>query len=317
MKPAAKAQHRLIVGMALAFLGVSALPGAAPAASCDRSCLQAIGDQYRAAWLAHDPKKAPFAAKVRFTENNVEMAFPDGTWDTITKEYGPPLTLADPETGQVGIYTAFSQKDTGGFVAIRLKVVGGRITEVEHIVNTLRTISGPPAVHGDPTAFAHEPRILEPSKPGECGTRAEMVRLADGYFSTLEHNNGQIRNTRFLPDATRSENGGKVIKDIEGDFKTGRYAVNDRVRDREYFLFDPYLCIVMSRGFIDHKGVLDDYKLTDGTPTHAIYREPHTWALLEMFKMKNGAIADVKATFFGAPYYQRSPWTKHPDPVKR
>jgi hypothetical protein len=64
----------------------------------------------------------------------------------------------------------------------------------------------------------------------------------------------------------------------------------------------PWLCIVMARGFIDCEGVLDEKKQTDGTQVRAIYRESHTWALLEMFKMKNGAIADVKATFFGAPY---------------
>ena len=50
------------------------------AASCDKKCMEAIGDQYRAAYLKHNPKLAPFASNVRFTENNVEMLqFPDGT----------------------------------------------------------------------------------------------------------------------------------------------------------------------------------------------------------------------------------------------
>ena len=63
------------------------------AASCDKKCMEGIGDQYRAAYLKHNPKLAPFAGKVRFSENNVEMQFPDGTWDTVTEEVGTPLTL--------------------------------------------------------------------------------------------------------------------------------------------------------------------------------------------------------------------------------
>ena len=69
----------------------------------------------------------------------------------------------------------------------------------------------------------------------------------------------------------------------------------------------------MARGFIDHKGVMDEYTLTDGTKTRSIFREPHSWALIEMFKVRNDMITGVQATFIGAPYYMRSPWTEKPD----
>ena len=69
----------------------------------------------------------------------------------------------------------------------------------------------------------------------------------------------------------------------------------------------------MCRGFIDHKGVMDEYKLTDGTPQKSVFREPQTWAFLESFKIKNDTIVGVEATFVQAPYYMRSPWTKKPD----
>jgi len=78
----------------------------ANAAACDRPCLEHIADQYRAAYLKHDPSGAPISKRVRFTENNVEMLqFPDGSWDTVTQEIGPALTFSDPQTGNVGIYT--------------------------------------------------------------------------------------------------------------------------------------------------------------------------------------------------------------------
>jgi hypothetical protein len=283
---------------------------AAPA--CDKACLENIGDRYRAAYVKHDPSLAPMARKVRFTENNVEMQFPDASWDTVTEEVGPALTLSDPKTGNVGIYTAIMQNDTPGFLAIRLKVVRGKITEVEHMLSTKRNLSGPPTPIGDVRAFKHDPDLAQPVPPEQRVSRERLIEHANGYFSTLQKNNGEIRGTRFSPTATRYENGMKFA-DIEAGFKSGRYLFNERVRDRDFFLVDEERGIVMARGFIDHKGVMDEYTLTDGTKTRSIFREPHSWALLEMFKVKNDMIVGVEATFIGAPYYMRSPWTRKPD----
>jgi len=65
---------------------------------------------------------------------------------------------------------------------------------------------------------------------------------------------------------------------------------------------------VMARGFIDHKGVMDEYTLTDGKKEKSIYREPHSWAFLEMFKVEDRRITAVQAVFLGAPYYMPPPW---------
>ena len=140
----------------------------------------------------------------------------------------------------------------------------------------------------------------------------DLVRIANGYFETLENNDGTIRGTAFTADASRFENGMK-FPDIEKGFKSGRYHFNERVRDRDFFLVDEARGIVMARGYIDHKGVLDTYRLTDGTVQRSIFREPQTWGLLEMFKIKAGRITGVEATFVQTPYYMRSPWTKTPE----
>ena len=87
-------------GWAMLALWVPAMFGTAAAqAACDDACLTSIADQYRAAYVHHDPKQAPFAAHVRFMENNVELPFPDGSWDVVTSEVGPALTFSDPATG--------------------------------------------------------------------------------------------------------------------------------------------------------------------------------------------------------------------------
>jgi hypothetical protein len=271
--------------------------------------MENIGDQYRAAYLKHNPKLAPFASKVRFSENNVEMQFPDGTWDTVTEEVGTPLTLSDPKTGNVGIYTRIIQNDTPGFLAIRLKIDNGKITEVEHIISTKRNLSSPPTPIGDVHKFERDPAYGAVVSAAERGSREVLLKHANGYFDTLQHNTGEIRGTRFSPDARRFENG-LEFKEIEKGFKSGRYAFNERVRDRDCFLLDEERSVVMCRGFIDHKGVMDEYKLTDGTPQKSVFREPQTWAFLESFKIRNDMIVGVEATFVQAPYYMRAPWGK-------
>ena len=145
-----------------------ALPAAHAASSCDKACMEAIGDKYRAAYVKHDPKLAPFARKVRFTENNVEMEFPDASWDTVTEEVGPALTLSDTKTGNVGIYTSIMQNDTPGFLAIRLKVVRGQITEVEHMLSTKRNLSGPPTPIGDVREFKFDPDNARSCRPSSA-----------------------------------------------------------------------------------------------------------------------------------------------------
>ena len=299
--------------LAVICVGAAAPLAVVSAATCDKACMESIGDQYRAAYVKHDPSLAPFARHVRFSENNVEIHFPDATWDTVTQEIGPALTLSDPKTGNVGIYTTIMQKDTPGFLAVRLKIEGGKITEVEHIISTRRNLSAPPTPIGDVNEFKPDPDMSKVVPVAERISRERLIAHANGYFSTLQHNNGEIRGTRFSPDATRYENGQK-FPDIEKGFKSGRYLFNERVRDRDFFLVDEERQVVMARGHIDHKGVLDEYTLTDGTPQRSVFREPHTWSFLESFKIRNDMIVHVQATFIGAPYYVLSPWTKHPDP---
>lgn len=282
-------------------------PSRAGSGSCGTLCLEQMAARYRAAYLAHDPAAAPLAARVRFTENNVEMALPDGTWDTVTREVGPALTIADPVTGNVGVFTSVMQGDVPGFLAIRLKVHGREIVEVEHVVATQRYLA-PPVSIGDVEAFVRDPAINQLEPPGERMSRADLIRLADGYFSTLEKNDGTLH-TRFARDVRRLENG-TAFPDVEKGFRNGFYRFNDRVRDRDVLVVDEARGLVIARAFIDHKGRVGRYRLNDGTEMRSPYQEPQTWSIIEMFKIKNGEIASIETIFIQVPYYMRSQWQK-------
>ena len=90
-------------------------------------------------------------------------------------------------------------------------------------------------------------------------------------------------------------------------------AVAERVRDREYFLVDEERGLVFSRAFIDHKGTLVNYALADGTPRKSLFLEPHSWSVMELFKVRNGAIGPIESVFIGVAYRTRTPWTRHPE----
>jgi hypothetical protein len=294
---------------ALALLLSALLASAAVQAACDDACLRQIADQYRAAYVHHDPKQAPFAAQVRFMENNVELPFPDGSWDVVTSEVGPALTFSDPTTGGAGVYTAIMMGNTPAFLAIRLRVSNGKIFEVEHLLSTKRLISAPPTPFGDVTHLTHDPLTSQLLTPAQRRPRVELIRIADGYFATLSHNDGTLH-TVFAPTCHRIENGMETApKGCEGPFKLGTYLFNVRVR-REPILVDEARGLVMFRGFIDHKGNVIDFKLTDGTPRTSPFQEPHTWSFVETFKIIDGAVGPVEADFIGSPYYSKSPWSR-------
>lgn len=298
----------VIVLGAWVWSGTDRVHGAADT-GCNQACLEKIGDSYRAAYVKHKPTLAPVAQHVRFTENGVNLRFPDGSWDVVTEEIGPPLTFSDPVTGGVGIYTAIMMGETPAFLAIRLKVERGKITEVEHLLSTKRAVSGPPTPFGDVRHLVHDPLMSEPLTASEYRPRAELIRMADGYFATLARNDGTLR-TAFSPECHRIENGMETAKNgCDAAFRLGFYRFNERVR-REAILVDEVRGLVMFRGFIDHKGTVIDYKLTDGTDRKSPFSEPHTWSLLETFKIKNGEVGPVEADFIGSPYYTTSPWSK-------
>lgn len=301
-------RDRLFLGVFLAVVAfLPASPAIARGSVCNRHCLEQIAGQYRTAYLAHDPDRAPFAASVRFTENNVAMPLPDGTWDTVTREVGTPLTVVDPTKGSVGIFTAIMQGDVAGFLAIRLKVLGRRIVEVEHVVATPRYLA-PPVALGAVEGFSHDPDFAGPLMPVEDRvSRAALVRMADGYFSTLEKNDGTVR-TRFADNVSRLENGTR-FPDVEKGFRNGFYRFNDRVRDRDFFLVDETRGIVMARAYIDHKGQVGHYRLADGTEARSPYQEPQTWGLIEMFRISKAGIGAIEAIFVQLPYYMASPWS--------
>ena len=279
-----------------------------------RQELYAALDRYCEALLARDHTRLVWTPDSLITENNVALEPGDGLWGTITGLGPYDLRFADTQTDQVALFTTVTEtRDISG-ACIRIGLRGDAVAEVETIVVRQADEA---LVFPDPK-FERKP-VMEAVVPeAERVSRAEMIALADGYFATLENNDGTIR-TKFHPGCNRIENGVQTTNNpqffvpvaglpCEEQFRLGNYRYDDRLRGRRFPLVDEERGIVLAHGFIDHCGRLGEYELTDGTRVSSPIRRPHTFYLSEAFKIRQGAIEQIEANFITVPYHMPSPW---------
>lgn len=293
---------------------MTAMRNARPAPH-SRENLYAALDGWLDALLARDPSRARWAPVVRNSENNVALHVGDGLWNTVTGRGDYDLRFADPLTGQVGFFTSFIETNDESGAAVRLGVdAGGAIAEVELVI----VRQADEALKFPNPRFYRKPVLEEIVPPEERMSRERLISVANGYFSTLERNDGQLF-TRFHPDCNRVENGTQTTNNpdfmlpiaklgCEEQFRTGWYRYDDRLRGRRFPLVDVERGLVLAHGFIDHRGALTDYELTDGTRVESHIRRPHSFYLSELFKIERGAIRQIEADFITVPYHMPSPW---------
>src|SRR5271156_347406 len=126
------AKTLILVGMALAS-GLAAQT--AKSGACDRACLEGLVDQYLDAMAAHDPKLAPLAKNVKFTENGQKLVIPDGLWNSMAGKGTYRLVVDGPEAQSVAFIGTIKEEGRkwgepiSGVVALRLKLQNRQIAE--------------------------------------------------------------------------------------------------------------------------------------------------------------------------------------------
>jgi hypothetical protein len=284
-------------------------------AGTTRADLYAVLDRYLAALKANDPSRVPWADHVRNTENNVALMVGDGLWQTLTALGSYDLRFADPQLGQVGFFGTVTETDETAAFTVRLKVVGGKVTEAETLV--VRQLDSGIKFEGQ--KFENKPAMNEMLPAAQRLPRPRMISLADGYFDTLQLNDGTLF-TKFHPNCKRVENGVQTTNNpsfavvpvsrlgCEAQFKAGNYRYDTRLRARRFVMVDEERGLVLASGFIDHAGVPHEYNLTDGTKVRSPVHRPHSFYLFELFKLKDGSIEQIEANFITVPYNMPSPW---------
>jgi hypothetical protein len=302
----------VLMAVALASLMVSAATYAQSA--CDHACLIGFTDRFMDALVHKDPARVPLAADVKFTENDVVMPIGEGIWASISAVAKAGLTAADTQTGNAVWMGTVEEHGDPAYFAARLKIQGGRIAEIETVVERK---PGLPAPFGDPSKLVHDPAFAQLLAPAERRGRERLRDVAYGYFSTVSRNDGDVL-TLFDSDCQRMENGisttsgnygsAALAQGCESQFKLGYFNINKRVRQRHFPLIDTERGVVVATGFFDHDNSYDSYQTTDGKTHATLLRYPNSLSLMEAFKIRNGRIYRIEAIFTYVPYYMQSPW---------
>src|SRR5580658_8029390 len=128
-----------VLGLSLAG-ALSAQNASGKSGACDRACLEGFVDQYLDAVTAHDPKLAPLAKNVKFTENGQKLLIPDGLWNSMVGKGTYRLFVDDPQAGSVAFIGTIkeegrtSAEPVAGVIALRLKLENRQIAEAETFV---------------------------------------------------------------------------------------------------------------------------------------------------------------------------------------
>ena len=190
--------------LVLAFL---IRPSSASAQRCDRQCLADFITQYLNAMKAHNPELLHTSSRVRFTEDTVEMKLGEGLWKNLTALRPYRQDFIDVREGIAGTHTVVEENGMPVLLALRLKVFGLAISEVETMVVRNRqegVLFQPDAFTAPNAGMAYVP------KKSELNTREEMIRIATLYPAGLRAGSFLMPDVPMSSDAYRFENGQKM-----------------------------------------------------------------------------------------------------------
>ena len=312
--------------IACAFLCGTAL---AETHRCDRACMTALTDQYLAALVKHDPAGLPLSKGVRFTENTAEIRIGDGLWVGASEA---PTTFkiyaVNPASNQVGFYGVMKENNRPLIIALRLKIIDGEITEIEHVLAR--------NMRADRMQNLIAPRapFLADVPASERTPREDMMHAANSYFEAIEHNDGEI--APFAEDCERHENGAQTTHNAasvpwpvpmgspEADHAMAIIGtlscsaqLNSQVMSfitrlwpRRIGLVDEQKGLVYSFPMFQHRGAVHDIRIKGVPGVDVIHMNGGTsnMQMGEIFKIRGGKIHEIETVGTSLPYGTKSGW---------
>ncbi|MGH8219372.1 MAG: hypothetical protein ACREUT_12550 [Steroidobacteraceae bacterium] len=324
---------------AAGFTGVllwAALAGSTPVRAeaaperepCNRACLDHLVDSYLAALVAHEPSRVPIASDARFVENTKPMMPGEGLWKTAS---GVPTSfkiyVPDPVAEQVGFLGVMQEDGKPIELALRLKLVNGRITEMEHLI--ARNLRGPSLKN------LQRPRraFLETVPRAERTPRDEMLKIGASYYEALVTGNGKA--APFASDCVRHENGMQTTSNkrpavtpisasgaaassmaklgslgCEAQIDTHTFDYIKRIEPRRVWIADPVRGLVFGLSQF-RQPMTEKYVKIVGVP--GIDRVPMNFKPFDLpaahiFKVYGGKIHQIEAMGFMMPYDAPTGW---------
>lgn len=296
------------------FIGVILILGIFSFTSCekqmDRDDLIDLMDQYLTAMANHSPNAVPLAEDVKLVENTEITPIGEGLWETATG--GPTdfrIYVPDPKAGQIAFLGVIEENNNPTILGARLKVMDGKITEIDHLV-----------VHSDgeplnPNMSEVRPDLLEPLDPSERVSREQMLEAANSYYEAIVLDNGDV--APFADECQRLENG--VIsanhysqtpeEKANDDFtvfrqmkcgeqlSTGVMSYITDINSRRFIAVDVKLGLVFAYSIFRHNGELKVMQIK-GVP--GVTERENPWGAFDLpaahvFKIRDGKIYEIEA----------------------
>ena len=308
----------------------------ARAQACDRACLEGWVDRYMDALVDNDPSAVPLTRDVRFTENGQQLEIGDGLWRSMRSKGSYRLFVTDVPAQQVTLLTTLEEDDRApasgvpALFALRLKLVGNRIGEIEQIVVRDAAAARRVEAMGTPN-----PMYLETIPLNRRMSRNDMLETANKYFRGMQQNDGQ-GDYPFSDDCNRIENGMQATNSptpageqrpdprtangysgqwsCREQFESGLLHFVTRIRDRRFVAVDEERGLVFSFVFFDHSaGETRTFQTPDGRTITAGPAQPWTWGIAELFKVENDQIRQIEAILHQVPYGMNSGWSTYED----
>jgi hypothetical protein len=317
-----------------AMLGAAALMVAAGAhaadAGLDRAGLMKLADSYFAALAAHNPAGVPLASDVKIVENLKRIKTNEGMWKTASS--GPSefkIVIPDTVSQQVGGIIVMGSGNNPVQLGFRLKVVGGRIVEAEHLVQGNRD-GGPLSANLQTVRPAINMEV-----PFEyADSRGRLIHIGKSYYDALDNNNGYL--APFAPDCERRENGMRTapfggpslggagipgqaprppsllgMQSCTSQINSGAFQYITTIANRRVEIADTVTGLVMGFSQFHHDftqrtfRIYNDPSRTETTMTNAPFDMP----ALHIFKVWGGQIHEIEALgVLGVPHKSPTGW---------
>ena len=287
----------------LAGVMVIAAAPIAASAECNRSCLTGLVDTYFKALTANTPAAVPLAATAKVTLNGRAVPLAQAFWESAERTVYR-FDIVNERLGDTGTEAVVLNADgSKTMYMVRLKVLDGRITEVE----TIRANKGDADRLWDPDGLKDvSPALQLTMREADQDSYYGLIAAAESYWRAFQTNGTpEYHRAALLPDVKRFENGlqttgmvrdGAYVSAAAG-FDQGRF-IGRNLWDRRYPVVDTERGIVLS---IVRFGLKDGAKSQSTATTN-------DRLVGEFFAVKNGQIQEVHAVLFNLPDAQPTGW---------
>jgi hypothetical protein len=220
------------------------------------------------------------------------------------------------------------ERDRPLIIALRLKVVNGQITEIEHVLarnlraDAVKNLANP------------RPEFVTALPATSRLSRQQMTNIADSYFEAIEHANGKL--APFAEECVRRENGGQTThntKPVPWPVPLGSKQADDvmayigtlscsdqldthvmdfitRLWPRRHEIVDEEYGLVFSFPMFQHRGGSGTIKISNvpGVDSLPLGGSSSNMQAGEIFKIDHGQIMAVEAMGASLPYGTKSGW---------